>query len=1219
MDSTSSSSSSTTTTSTTTATKEWGESLVGRDWEIYWSEAKEVGTQVESSASHENAMETDDGEEGLKPKTNKVDDNNNNNKGDDDDENDNDDDEDDDDEGSIIDDWYAGKVLSMNVTRNGEMTFRILFVGDDQVYTMELGPSKVRPSARGWIKRTSALLCGPKMVQKSKASSSSSSPLTLWHANLPRDTATIEDALHIQKQKEQLLARHYEPIGRFPEVKDTVEIPTMSELQDVMMLHHLLDAQIYLRTKLGTIVNLHGSIKYIDGEPNPTQPFVNHLVDCCGDLHRTCAWYLKCWELLSSCFAQRSGQSSNERSESKEKSITYDSILSHYLEYGKDCLLNCASMNIESSTNKRRHVSSPSSTASSTSPSRRPKRRRKQSKYLSNNESPEDAVVVVADEGDLRSTATVERFVQKLNESTSSWYFMVFGKMMKCISSYIVDPLVRWKLQAKEILGTKDDLVDVLVEDEKRKAEDTESKISREAPSDSDIMSVESDDSDNRQTFTYEGIEACLKALEENPVLSFFLDTFEEEQALKQKLTDIESAASQIESLLRRIAEGSSGVSSSTQGENREAEDDVLEGLRTLLNTLESQNRSLFNVDPIGKAGMSWTRDQIENAITLREWLLDVRHASMHRERREFIERIVESAKTLQELSVTLALPDSESLSRIRKEVESQVREMELNLGGLDEVEARFNSRASLEASDKASAKEGAMRDLDELAVFPILLLTEEKIAMLVDTIEWSELASSVLDNVGSRLGFTQLEKLYNSYQLVVNGQSKLRTKVVGQAKASDRIESKIRQFVVECIHDYCGAQSQQVCDLYASSSQWKEKAEAIISTLRMHGNIAVGEARRTLKPVAMVDIKRISDLLLEYEGLEIEIPGYTALLQKVFDDAVAWSSQLEQSLVNDSLSFNECLEILATEKESRPKGLIMNPTRQVIDTIIELLEWHQRTRQSLITLLKSLQNAAVEDHSSVLSDYLVSTAYALLVEGIPVVQVFTSKNASHFSPITESTVRSFEENTGIRPPCRALQLDKIEVHNLGTMLLQRMTSVDVDAQEGFPLSMLCLVDWHLQVSAMVSSGSLDDDTAPQQPSRQAISLSKALDLCARRPKFSGDENNLEATLWSTDTSELVTLNQRIREAEQLETEIRQLVGMQKDLRKGALDKAETVRQHLNRLKELFSTFKERALGQGGLSLCPTLESQLEQQIKIFSWMVSLGILTPIFLVLTSS
>jgi hypothetical protein len=54
-------------------------------------------------------------------------------------------------EGSIIDDWYAGRVLKMTQQADNVFMFKILFVGDDEIYEMELIPSKVRPSSRGWI------------------------------------------------------------------------------------------------------------------------------------------------------------------------------------------------------------------------------------------------------------------------------------------------------------------------------------------------------------------------------------------------------------------------------------------------------------------------------------------------------------------------------------------------------------------------------------------------------------------------------------------------------------------------------------------------------------------------------------------------------------------------------------------------------------------------------------------------------------------------------------------------------------------------------------------------------------------------------------------------------------------------------------------------------------------------------------------------------------
>jgi hypothetical protein len=157
----------------------WAQSLVGRDWEIWWNDEEEndvkekndnhedVGAVANNATIEASASEDDKGNETFSPmdidtaptvisegssapakpstdvlvreevKEDKK-------------ESQSEDGIDSDGEGSIIDDWYAGRVLSFK-QKGATFQFKILFVGDENIYEMVLGQSKVRPSASGWI------------------------------------------------------------------------------------------------------------------------------------------------------------------------------------------------------------------------------------------------------------------------------------------------------------------------------------------------------------------------------------------------------------------------------------------------------------------------------------------------------------------------------------------------------------------------------------------------------------------------------------------------------------------------------------------------------------------------------------------------------------------------------------------------------------------------------------------------------------------------------------------------------------------------------------------------------------------------------------------------------------------------------------------------------------------------------------------------------------
>jgi hypothetical protein len=91
--------------------QEWADSLVGRDWESFWNDdedndeeetapAASVASLAVEAAADFNQGESDDHDENGS-------------------------------HGSIIDDWYAGRVLAATIQGDGNVLVKVLFVGDE--------------------------------------------------------------------------------------------------------------------------------------------------------------------------------------------------------------------------------------------------------------------------------------------------------------------------------------------------------------------------------------------------------------------------------------------------------------------------------------------------------------------------------------------------------------------------------------------------------------------------------------------------------------------------------------------------------------------------------------------------------------------------------------------------------------------------------------------------------------------------------------------------------------------------------------------------------------------------------------------------------------------------------------------------------------------------------------------------------------------------------
>ena len=1088
--------------------KEWANTLVGCDWEIFWSNDEEKQAQTKQD---------DETEKGNKGDSVDVD--------------------------SIIDDWYDGRILSADIQKDGTVQGRIVFLGDETVYEMVLMPSMVRPSARAWIKQTAAMLLGNDKED-------------------PHDTSLAEDQHLVETIKDD--SQQYEPLS-LPS-KSGICSPTVEDLNNILSLRTKLKSQIVSRSTLASIVNLHGSVKYVGGELNPTEPLVNHLVECCNDLDLACTWYLRCWDLLRTFFGRNSQNSSNKTQPSQELKLKYTHILDDYLEFGKNCILNCASFDTESTSSKRRHlVPSPGQ--------RRTKRRRKLSSWSHDNDS--DAVREI----DFRSTSAVDHFARRLSEEIR-WYLPLLSKMLQTLSHHVVDPLIRWMCQANLLLGRSDDLVVLLEEVEEDRAS---LNLSSQTETQEDAMSVATSSSDCL-FFPFHAVEVCIDALKHHQVLSL-LDLSETKQDLCTKLHVVTDLAKRAKLLLDRVGEE---CPQRLEHCSKHDEDEVLCGLQEIARQLESPEHSSCNIDPIGFGQIIISREEINDAIPWRRFLLDVWHMLSHRERKQFIEDLAARMEVLPN-------PSGLAWRDIRETVERQVLVKVKSLASVAGVESKYEGLLLNTQIDVGLfAKHGLKAALEELRSLPVLLCVEEKLALRLRYIQWSERATEILSRNDKSIPFSLLENLYDLLDLILKGKSK---PMSDNLKKSEKVENTISVFIDKDSTLFDSIRRERVAELYLSSSQWKERADAVLSALRMHGNTVAGEAIPTTKLPSLVDLKRVSDLVAEYKDLAVDIPGYISILQGVLDNAAGWSSRLQTNLLREQ-SIIEAVRVLAEENQCRPRGLIMDPTRQVLDMVGDLLRWHCRSTESWGNVIAILQTKDTMTVGQALSELIRTQVYPLLAEGVDVVELYSHYNSDQYEASAALSAMLLEK-LNIRGSAKALNRQKIITHPFGEKMLNRIVKKEFDTVEGSPVALHLWADWHLSMSSFVGAV----EGSGQGSSR--ATLTQALVYRSKEPRQSQDfEPCPVGILYRYESTEKAQLRKLIKEAEGVETTSHELLSLSRDLRKGCVEKSEFIRGHLVALKNCLSLIKERSSGNQGLVLDPTLESLVEYDVKLFGWLV---------------
>jgi len=1253
--------------------RKWAKNLVGKDWEIFWQEdedgtedddqamemavprtataatttttasgqgtaeeKKEINTvesvDVEMKINDDNEQRNDvqnnaDSKLEIEPKQNNqsmevTNEQKENNNGDDDES-----------QGSIIDDWYDGNVLGIIDDESGPIgengwKFKILFLGDEEIYEVFLEPNKVRPSARGWLQRTIALLNPPTTAAGENAKTIEG------ESNLPLDTSTLED----QKYLETLKAKIIDPStlsgscgndnGKENYNPAVSVLPSYSCFRRIQMLRFQLESQVYLREKLSRIENHAGKELFTGGVRNPTENYVNYLTQCCKDLAQACSWYCNCWELLFYYFGNKAtgngemkargvmNVDSNETTQPPDLGkLTFEGLIKEYLEYGKNTIINATMIDINATgpSNKRRQAIVPVLGSNN----RRTKRRRKTSSTIVGSDEEIDEkntkILTAASklETEILSKHHVDMFVDTIIENVYYEHIATLGNMLKSLSHLVVEPLVSWKNQARCILGISNkgnDAYNLMVDKIKTNVEEEKTTTSSDSEEEDEIEVF----------FNDEQIEACLSAIRNNNALSRF-NLFDDVHKLHAKLGDMQKNEAKILALMNDIALITTASEEKSCDRNQ---DKVLSGLAAILNEMDSPESTMYNIDPLSTKSSSIiiTRGDLSKAMELRSWFVDVQHALVVRERSSFLDRLIAKIEPTNTLPNPNDIPVLKNIPQVSHQQETLIQRV-LGLqskikscaSGLEKPENNFLALSSSvdisKCADLTTHLAFLQSTLSELKEFPVIFPIEEKIAARIDLIHWYKKASDMLGDASDEnaisLSFLDLKFLYEDLQNVLRGLSTTRASIIDGVVSDVGINDEICKFLSSNRFFNCEKIINKVSTLYNSASSWQKRAESIILCLRTHGNPNAGEFISSQKLPAMVDIKRISDLTAEYPGIKVEIPGFFEKLQRIQSDAYEWSQNLYSKMMDGNGSFTDALSFIQKERDQRPIGIIIYPTRTVADSTVDFLSWYSRIKEEAEIIAKELQQLSMgtdpQKSPAAFSQSIIERLYPILADGSEALEIYcgtyisSKEMLSGLKPSSDQCAEILETKFRLRRTSKAPSREKINSNDLISSLFSRMGLKD--QKEGFPLQLMIWVQWHLLVADFVF-----------QCRVQVRSLQEAKQLKGKNPFISDlDLSNAPNAqiLIQSKSAELIEFERIIDEAQSAEATIKKSLASSKELLRGALlEKAERIKEHLNNLKTMVSILKARSQGNGGLSLNGAFESPLERHIKYFTWLV---------------
>lgn len=1092
-----------------------------------------------------------------------------------------------------VTDWYDATVIGFS-SETG--VSKVRFVGDDDtVYSMKLKPSIVRPCVQAWVKRSNAILEGHYEGQQGF-------DFGAWEKQLPVDTATLQDQRFLDHEWKGALATIS---GTGTTTSTTTDVSSDSlakDRKDIVRLCFLVQSQIYLRSKLAPAVQSGESGAMSDA-------YLNHLVKCLKDLQQLCVWYEDCYSLFEKVVltAAPAPEVDANHSESQQEGGTplyatgsslfnVEYIRGYCLEKGRPMINTFLATDFSRAGSKRRPVTLPAPL-----PARKTKRRKgyKASGFLESRENHEDDDILL-EEGAFMSLKSVKKFVGKVHRE--KWYVAPLLRMLEHLCSEVQEPMRLWKQNVNVILGEEVDSDD----DDTSSSED-ENENGNEIQNTKEADEMSNDES--ARYFNFEEVSSCLDSVRNNRVLAKF-DLSQWTNKLRKKLAGIEAFEADVWRAIPHIVD--------EVGQSTKKSDQVLARLQEAKVAAISTNHHVKNIDPLGQGTSRLTRSVIDNAIAVREWVLDLRHVDLVRERVSFVQDVVSRAPMLPHVPAPPHRLVDESLtsamtSRLGQAM-SRIQSLSSKLYSHVQVFSRYENIVTESSSVQLRSKPEVRAALDELRATPVVSLVEEKLSIRWDVLKWRDSAQGPLDNIQRNgVKFDVLEGLKEQLDAILSGSSSSRTEILNGLEKNPAIDNNIRQFARSEIELFCAEQASTVEQLYLKANDWKTRADSIIMALRIHGNPTAGSSLSGgQKTAAMVDLKRVDDLLAEYDELGSTMDERRTRLSSIRKEAVSWCTSVEKIIDGD----NNVLERLTVARDTRPKGVLMEPARHVVDSWVEALQWHNRLKDALCALASSSASRGGSDNADgdTLSALIAEKIYPLMVEGQEVISSFSRHAQGVGSFLPDDALRSLSRFPEYNKPTRTVSVAKLETSQLGNTILSRLVDRNRDATQGSPLLCLLFLTWRVAVIDLIQRQRAkredeDDDT------EQGPSLEEAKQLSALRPQLPQLDSQSDATmddgslpfhrLFSrVETTEVARFRQLISDGERVESDTRAILPTTKEVVRGSFDKTDSVREHLATLKKLQADFKSRVQDRTGLILSSALEESLDSVVKDVAWLV---------------
>ena len=244
-------------------------------------------------------------------------------------------------------------------------------------------------------------------------------------------------------------------------------------------------------------------------------------------------------------------------------------------------------------------------------------------------------------------------------------------------------------------------------------------------------------------------------------------------------------------------------------------------------------------------------------------------------------------------------------------------------------------------------SKEGVASALLELTRLPVLSVVEEKLHLRHELLDWNIRAQDIMSaSAISKISYSQIENLYRQLMSILALQTDRRSELCHNIKPCTMIEGQIKLFAASEENLVCPATSAWARTQFNKSSKWIESYSDVMEIINSHGSNS-GPGVSPLSPLQLfpstgrlVEVQRIRNLVSEHSELACAFQTNYAQLQSIQQAATQWETMIDRVLATDTLTLNERCQQLAVASQSRPRGIMLDPSCDAIDEWRKLLTW---------------------------------------------------------------------------------------------------------------------------------------------------------------------------------------------------------------------------------------------------------------------------------------